>query len=125
MIYLLHRPATIVDSRWFCRGTATTAMVGAAALTLLILRASGNRWIVRPLNRLADQGGRLLTERAPRKSASRCSWSRWDSSSSSWPARLSPIPDERRHFARMREADAYSRQGISSARNFRSRKAGR
>lgn len=66
-IYLLHRPATIVASRWFCRGTATTAMVGAAALTLLIALASGNWWIVRPLDRLADQGGRLLTERDHRK----------------------------------------------------------
>lgn len=66
-IFLLHRPATMVASRWFCRGTAATAMVCAVALTLLIALAFGNRWIVRPLNRWADQGGLLLTETDARK----------------------------------------------------------
>lgn len=66
-IFLLHRPATMVASRWFCRGTVATAMAGAVALTLLITIAFGNRWIVLPLNRWADQGGRLLTETDVRK----------------------------------------------------------
>ncbi len=66
-IFLLHRPATILLSNKFCRGTTVQVVFGAVGLTLLLALLFGNDILVRPLNRLAEQGGQLFSENATRK----------------------------------------------------------